>query len=367
MTTIGITGSNGLIAWHLRSFLSTNQALEIVCADRETFAQSDLLEAFVKRCDVIVHLAGANRGDEAEVTATNVGLADALVAACEAMQVAPYVIYSNSTHIYRGTPYGHSKRAAAETLRAWASRSGAKLTNLILPNVFGEHGRPFYNSVVATFCHQLVNGQTPEIKVDATFDYVHCHEVSSAIGALIAEPVDDEQLLPGRPISVTQLLALLTKFQKRYRDEGVIPALADKFELALFNTYRSYLFPQHYPTKLLLRTDPRGSLFEAVKTDREGQAFLSTTHPDITRGNHFHFFKIERFLVLSGEATIRLRRLLTDEITEFRVSGDSPCYVDMPTLHTHNITNTGSGELLTMFWSGDIFDPANPDTFAEPV
>jgi len=365
--TIGITGSNGLIAWHLRCYLATVKDVEVVCADRATFADHVALLDFVSRCDVIVHLAGANRGDEAEVVAINVGLADALVSACQERGVTPYVIYSNSTHIYRGTPYGHSKRAAAERLRGWADLSGAQFTNLILPNVFGEHGRPFYNSVIATFCHQLVNNQTPEIKVDATFEYVHCHEISLRVAELLDAPVDGDVEMSGRPISVTTLLEKLKVFQRRYRDEGVIPRLDDTFELALFNTYRSYLYPAHYPVGLKLHTDPRGSLFEAVKTDREGQAFVSTTCPGITRGNHFHFHKIERFLVLSGRASIRLRRVLTDEILTFDVSGDTPCYIDMPTLHTHSITNTGDSDLITMFWSGDIFDPTKPDTFAELV
>lgn len=367
MRTIGITGSDGLIAWHLRCHFQTLQNYKIICANRSTFTDLVKLREFVATCDTIVHLAGANRGSDDEVVAANIKLAEELVAACEVAQVRPHIIFSNSTHIYRGTAYGASKRASAEYFSKWAERSGAVFTNLILPNVFGEHGRPFYNSVIATFCHQLTNDQQPEIKVDASFEYVHCHEISLLIESLLKDPVHGDLQMAGTPMSVTELLKKLQGFQERYRDDGVIPAVPTAFDAALFNTYRSYLYPKHYPVRVSRRTDQRGTLFETVKTDKGGQAFVSTTHPGITRGNHFHVYKTERFFVLSGEAIIRLRRMFSRDVLEFHVDGETPCYVDIPTLHTHNITNVGATPLVTLFWSGEIFDPAHSDTFAELV
>ena len=174
------------------------------------------------------------------------------------------------------------------------------------------------------------------------------------------------QRIEGTRIMVSAVLAQLQAIARQYADH-IIPPLTSEFELDLFNTYRACLFPRHYPAHLSLRSDQRGELFEAVKSLHGGQCFLSTTRPGITRGNHYHHHKLERFLVVSGEALIRVRKLLTDDVAEFPVSGAAPAYVDMPALHTHSITNTGAGDLLTLFWSHEIFDPASPDTYPEAV
>jgi UDP-2-acetamido-2,6-beta-L-arabino-hexul-4-ose reductase len=147
----------------------------------------------------------------------------------------------------------------------------------------------------------------------------------------------------------------------------VMPPLESALDVRLFNTLRSYLFPAHYPVALTLHIDARGSLFEVVKSNSGGQVFMSTTHPGITRGNHFHTRKVERFLVASGEADIRLRKLFSDEVICFKVRGDAPSYVDIPTFYTHHITNTGQSELVTLFWANEIFDSVDPDTFPERV
>jgi UDP-2-acetamido-2,6-beta-L-arabino-hexul-4-ose reductase len=363
---VGITGCTGLIGWHLRCRLGTRRDIAVVCADRDAFAVPERLEAFASRCDAIVHLAGANRGPDEEVYTTNVALTEALTRACDRADVSPKLVFASSTHIRRGTAYGRSKADCAERLRDWSTRRGAALTVLVLPNVFGEHGRPFHNSVVATFCHQLANGDTPRIDVDATYEYLHSGEVARLIERALGDG-NGEVEPPGTPMPVSGILERLREFDRLYRVEGIIPALDGDLSLALFNTYRSYLFPQHYPVSLDLHTDPRGSLFESVKTLAGGQAFLSTTRPGITRGNHFHFHKVERFLVVSGRARIRLRRMHADAVETFDVSGDSPSYVDMPTMHTHSITNVGDTDLLTLFWSNEIFDPKEPDTYPEPV
>ena len=365
--TVGITGIDGLIGWHLRCRLfSESDAYRVIPADRSTFESEERLDEFVEQCEVIVHLAGMNRGDPEELERTNIALAETLVSAFERTGRQPHLVFSSSTHADGETPYGRSKRKASEIFALWGGRTGGSLANLILPHVFGECGRPFYNSVVSTFCHQVANGQEPVIDNDGQLELLHAQDVAALVLQVIEEEKSGDIRTHGRRVLVSEMLECLRRIAGSYR-EGVIPKLGDTFNLRLFNTYRSYLFPDYYPVALKLSTDSRGALFEAVKSDHGGQAFMSTTRPGVTRGDHFHFAKVERFLVIHGEALIRIRRLFRDHVEEFRVSGETPVFIDMPTLHTHNITNTGEGELLTLFWSHEIFDPDNPDTYHEPV
>lgn len=362
---VGVTGAYGLLGWH---FLCHARSVEVkvVPAGRKAFADRESLEAFVSSCEAIVHFAGMNRGDEREVAETNVRLAKQLIAALEASGRTPHLLFSSSTHIYRDTAYGASKRECTILFSAWAEHSGGVFTNLVLPNVFGESGKPFYNSVASTFCYQLARDETPAVHQDAQIEQVHAQVVARHIVDLIRSQKGGEVRVQGQPITVTGLLEKLTSFKYLY-DQHIIPDVRSEFDRDLFNTYRSYLYPERYPVPLKLHTDERGSLFEAVKSLNGGQSFLSTTKPGITRGNHYHTRKIERFLVVSGEAKIKIRRLYSNEVQVFRVSGAAPSYVDIPTLHTHNITNVGSGELVTFFWTHELFDPQDPDTFMEKV
>jgi UDP-2-acetamido-2,6-beta-L-arabino-hexul-4-ose reductase len=232
--------------------------------------------------------------------------------------------------------------------------------------VFGERGKPFYNSVVATFCHQLAVGATPTVLNDAQLHLVHALDVCEQMLALFEARRTGTVPLAGEPITVARLLQRLTELSALY-DGGIVPAVPDRFSLALFNTLRSYRFPQRYPVSLKLNTDPRGSLFEAVKSLNGGQTFISTSHPGVLRGNHYHLRKIERFLLMRGRATIHIRRLFDDTVHAFKVSGDAPVFIDMPTMHTHNIVADPDSEIMTLFWAHEIFDPQNPDTFPEPV
>ena len=363
---IGITGADGLIGWHVRCRLYVEHDIEAIPIGRAGFREAGALESFVSKCDAIVHLAGVNRGEESEVESVNPALARVLVSAMERCERTPHVVFASSTHIDSDTAYGRSKRATEEIFSEWAGRCGAVFTNMVLPHVYGECGRPFYNSVVSTFCYQLAEDETPKIEQDGRLELLHAQEVADLVLLSVRNRSVGEVRPSGRAMRVSEMLERVSLLAERYKS-GVIPAFEDIFDLRLFNTFRSYLFPKHYPNLLKLNTDSRGSLFEAVKTDNGGQAFLSTTEPGITRGDHFHFNKVERFLVVQGQAVIRLRRMFDDKVIEFRVSGSEPTVVDMPTLHAHNITNTGDGELLTMFWSHEIFDPDHPDTHREQV
>jgi UDP-2-acetamido-2,6-beta-L-arabino-hexul-4-ose reductase len=364
--TIGITGGTGLLGWHLRAFLRSDANLRVIPVTRASFATAEELDALVSECDVLVHLAGMNRGNDDEVEATNVALAEALVSACVRTESAPHVIYSNSIHCTQDNGYGRSKRRAAEKLERWAERAGAVFTDVVLPHVFGECGKPFYNSVVSTFCHQLANGLQPVIHKDGELELLHAQQVARKILEIASEGKGGTVRVRGVPMTVTELLSKLTLLAKQYQGD-VISDIRESISLDLFNTYRSYLFPVHYPVTVKVHSDERGSLFEAVKTIHGGQCFISSTRPGVTRGNHYHTRKFERFLVVQGTAKIRVRKVFDKAIAEFEVRGDSPQFVDMPTLHTHNITNTGDSELITLFWAHEIFDPAHTDTVPEPV
>ncbi|TVT47074.1 MAG: SDR family oxidoreductase [Denitromonas halophila] len=363
---IGITGADGLLGFHLRARLHALGGHEVRLANRVTFDADASLDTFVGGLDALVHFAGMNRGDEQEVEAVNSRLAEALVGAMTRTGATPVVVFSNSTHVDRDTGYGRGKRRAAEVLADWAAERSACFTDLVLPHVFGEFGRPFANSVVSTFCHQLAKGEAPEIHVDGQLELVHAQAVAERCLAAVLAGESGRVRMAGEPIKVSALLDRLRELQAQYSAQ-IMPALPDPLTLRLFNTLRSYLFPAHYPVALTLHTDNRGSLFEAVKTHQGGQTFLSTTRPGITRGNHFHLRKVERFLVVSGEAEICLRKLFSGEVIRFRVSGSAPCYIDMPTFHTHSITNVGEAEVVTLFWANEIFDPADSDTYAEAV
>ncbi|MCP5018537.1 MAG: SDR family oxidoreductase [Ketobacter sp.] len=363
-----ITGATGLLGWHLRCHLSAIDEWKdnIVALDRDAFNDDALLLQALDGADVVVHCAGINRAGEKEQEGGNIALAERLVGALEQAASSPHLIYSNSTHKAFDNAYGRGKAGADAAFRSWADHHPACYTELVLPHVFGECGRPFYNSVVFTFCHQIVNGEELSINGSGRLELIHAQDICAYIVDAVAKQEAGELRLKGISIPVAEVAGKLITMHDSYTS-NVIPDLRNRFDLQLFNTLRSFMYPKAYPCELTLHTDSRGSLFEAVKTDNGGQAFLSTTKPGITRGNHFHFGKVERFLVIRGDAVIRLRRLFDDQVLEFSVSGDKPVYIDMPPLHTHSITNTGDDELMTLFWSHEIFDPALPDTYYLPV
>ena len=373
---VAITGGAGFLGWHLRCAIRMRGWPEPVVVDHACFDDPARLRDALAGIEVVVHLAGVNRGPEAEVEAGNPRLARLLVEALQATAAGRnrlHLLFSNSTHgrdpsvpAASLTPYGRSKREANAILGEWAATTGARYTDIRFPHLFGEHGRPFYNSAVATFCHQLATSDTPKIIVDSEVELLHaqsaCDLMLEAIDAGTGGPLSPQ----GLRMPVSEALARLQAMHATYAD-GTLPRFETAFDLDLFNTLRSYRFPLHYPGRIQLRSDARGHLFEAVKTGHGGQCFASTTHPGVVRGNHFPRRKVERFLVAGGQATIRVRRMFTTDAHAFEVRGDAPVYIDMPTLHTHDIRNTGQGELFTLFWSHEIFDPAAPDTYPEAV
>lgn len=357
-----VTGAAGFLGWHTRARLHALTEHEVVTVTRSTWAR---LPELMDGADAVIHCAGINRGDDSALSDGNAGLARDVVEAARAAGVAPRFVYANSIQSGNGTPYGDGKAAAAATLEAGADELGSKYVDVRLPNIFGEYGRPQYNSFVATFAHAVAHGSTPSVQ-DRPVGLLHVQQAAEAlIGGLTAEPSTIE---PGVvQTSVQEVYDRLQSFRTHYRG-GDIPPLTTDFEVDLFNTYRGALFPSAYPVGLTRHTDDRGWLVETVRAHGgQGQTFVSTTKPGITRGEHFHLGKVERFVVLEGQARISLRKVLTDEVVSFDVSGETPVAIDMPTLWVHNITNTGLSELITLFWTHTLFDPQDPDTFWEPV
>ena len=372
MKRVVITGAKGLIGWHAHARLhAANCAatfngepapFDIAALDHAAFDDDATLQDAVDGAQAVLHFAGVNRGADGEVEAANPEIASRLAAACTRAGNRPHIVYANSTHAASNTPYGRSKRIAGEVL----SRVGGGFTDMVLPHIFGECARPRYNNVTATFIEAVIAGETPDINPHGRVSLLHAGAAAkAALDAVIAG--NTGTLHPeSRDIAVTELFALLQKFHSGYQ-ANIYPDLGVPLTVDLFNSYRAALYPNTFPRPLKLNTDARGTLFEAVKGGGGGQTFLSTTKPGVTRGDHFHLRKVERFLVVQGEAVIRIRKVLSDEVWEYRVSGDAPAWVDMPTLHTHSIENTGDTDLLTLFWTHSLFDPDNPDTFADKV
>ena len=363
---IVVTGIDGLIGWHLRCLLSSIKNIEVIGVSREDFCNAKVLQERLSTADAIVHLAGMNRGNEIEVAETNIRLTSELIDACRISRKKFHIVFSSSTHILRSSEYAKSKRKFAELFSDWAKESGSIFTNLILPNVFGEKGKPNYNSVVSTFCHQLAMGHIPLVEHDSKMNLLHAGEVAKVIYECLDKSTQGDKWVEGTEISVSGLKFRLEEFLQLYTNQ-IIPDVSNDFDRNLFNTLRYYLFERAPNKTLKLHEDSRGSLFEALKAKHGGQVFISSTKPNITRGNHFHLRKIERFCVLKGEALIQIRALFSNKILEFKVCGATPSYIDIPTMHTHNIKNIGNEELLTLFWTNEIFNPDLPDTYPEQV
>ena len=369
MIRIGVTGASGLLGWHFRCFMHGATGFDVHPAGRDIFEDASALASFVDRSDVIVHLAGVNRGDPELLERANELFARRLVDECTRSERRPHILYSNSIQAEGDSPYGRSKRRAGEILEDWATTAGATTTNILFPHVFGECGRPFHNSVVSTFCHQLAHGEQPSVNTGGVLELTHAQQAAATIaGAITNTDLGNVERVrvAGRKTTVGDLFADLRSFATSY-GSGRIPRFSDGHSLALFNTYRSYLFPWHYPVPLEPRTDARGRLVEIVKEDNGGQTFISDTEPGVTRGEHFHRRKIERFVVVEGQAVIRIRRLHHGDVHEFKVEGQAPSFIDMPTMHTHDITNVGDRPLVTVFWASEVFDQSDPDTVPEPV
>lgn len=364
MGEVALTGAGGFLGWHTRAALRAQGHEFRAVALGDHFDRAAALEG-LNGTSRVIHLAGVNRADDRVIREGNVSFAEQLAGALRSAEHPPQiVVYANSTQAGNGSVYGEAKAKAAEILAAAAAHIGADFLDVSLPNLFGEHGRPFYNSVTATFCHLLASGEDAHVDTDRTLTLLHAQNAADVlIGAIPPSAQADHET----HVDVSSLLAHLRVQASTYRN-GEIPDISTAFLRDLFNTYRSFAFQSHTPVRLTRNADARGSFFEVIRSHGgTGQSSFSTTVPGVTRGDHFHRRKFERFTVLSGRAKIALRRLFTDDVYLYDVDGESPMAVDMPTMWAHNIVNEGADILFTSFWTNDIFDPADPDTIAELV
>lgn len=368
MIRVGITGQAGFVGTHLYNYLGLMpESFERIIFFDDYFDNTEKLYTFVENCDVIVHLAAMNRHDNPQVIYdTNIVLVNKLIDAMEYKGVKPHLLFSSSTQETLDNLYGLSKKDGRELLAKWAERNGASFTGLVVPNVFGEFSRPNYNTFIATFAHKLINGEEPTIIKDNDVRLIH---VMSLVKFIISQfenscvsrvevPYDFER-------KVSEILDLFVDFKNLYFEKGYIPALKDSNDINLFNTFRSYIEPRMM--MLQKHSDDRGDFVETIKIGVGGQVSFSTTVSGITRGNHYHTRKIERFTVIKGKALIQLRKIGTDKIYDFYLDGENPSYVDMPTWYTHNIKNIGEEELYTQFWINEWYNPEDSDTFFETV
>jgi UDP-2-acetamido-2,6-beta-L-arabino-hexul-4-ose reductase len=375
---VGITGQSGFVGTHLYNFLGLQNIIARIPFKDQYFDDIMDLQDFVSKCDVIIHLAALNRHNDADmIYETNIHLVQKLIAACENTNSKPHILFSSSTQEEKDNLYGKSKKKGRMLLESWALRLNAQFTGFIIPNVFGPFGHPYYNSFIATFCHQLTHGEEPIIQVDGEVKLIYVQELVNEIydhillmskekkGVGIADSIHIQHT---KKIKVSRVLSLLESYKENYFENGIIPDLDNEFEKNLFNTFVCYIdHKEFFPFHLKKHSDNRGSFVEIVKLHSGGQISFSTTVPGITRGNHYHTRKAERFAVIKGKAKIELRKIGTEEVLRFDLDGDNPSFLDMPIWYTHNITNIGDEDLYTIFWISEHYNPENGDTFFEKV
>lgn len=378
MLNIGITGQAGFIGTHLYNEIGLfpDEFNRIPFKD-EYFDDSKKLNEWIKKCDVVVHLAAMNRYNDPDVLyKTNMELVKKLIGSLKDSHSKAHVIFSSSSQEERDNLYGKSKKEGREMFVKFSKENNSLFTGLVIPNVFGPFGNPYYNSFIATFSHQLTHNEQPEIHIDSEVKLIYvsslCKFIISRIKDSIKTTTTESKEMIEVPydfeMKVSDILALFENFRDQYFNENIVPKLGDKNEINLFNTFRSYMdHEKRYPVKLTKHEDPRGSFVETIRLGVGGQVSFSTTVPQITRGNHFHTRKIERFTVIKGKALIQLRKIGTKEVFNFELDGQEPSFVDMPIWYTHKIKNIGDEDLYTIFWINEFFDPNDPDTYFEEV
>ncbi|MGB6192027.1 MAG: NAD-dependent epimerase/dehydratase family protein [Terracidiphilus sp.] len=369
ITNVLITGARGFLGRNLAAHLNERKGYRLSIASKEESIES--LRRMLIEADIIFHLAGVNRpADSSDFARVNTGLTEQICNVLDQNGRAPKIIFSSSVQAALDNPYGVSKRNAEEALLAYARKTGACVRIYRLSNLFGKWCRPGYNSVTATFCHHIANDLPIEISDPArAIELSYVDDVVRAFVTEIAEDCSEASAVPEIPAYSIQLGDLAGRIQAfhDFRATLTLPDFAEPFNRALYATYLSYVPPAAREHKLAKHTDARGSLAEFIKQQHMGQVFVSRTKPGITRGNHYHHTKAEKFLVVEGKGLIRMRPVEGGPIEEYPVVGSDFHVINIPPGYTHSITNIGSGDMVTLFWSSEIFDPNNPDTYFLPV
>lgn len=374
-----ITGAKGFIGKNLiatlnnvkdgkdRSYqLDTN--LNIFEYDIDT--EPELLEEYCKSADFVFHLAGVNRPkDQKEFMEGNFGFTSTLLEELKKWGNTCPVMISSSIQAALANPYGESKKAGEDLVFQYGRETGAKVYIYRFPNVFGKWCKPNYNSAVATFCNNIANDlpiQVNDPSVQMTLVYID-DVVNELIGALKGEAVMDDNGYCYVPVehkcTLGEIVDLIYSFKESRQTKNVPDMTAGSFSKKLYATYLSYLPTKQFCYPLKMNIDDRGSFTEILRTSDRGQFSVNISKPGITKGEHWHHTKNEKFVVVSGKGLLQFRKVDSDEVIEYRVSGDKIEVVDIPTGYTHNIINEGDTDLVTFMWCSECFDPEKPDTY----
>ncbi len=378
-----VTGAKGFVGKNLcatlKNIIEEKDKTFDIDSDIEVFAydvDTDpiLLDEYCKEADFVFNLAGVNRPkDQSEFMLGNFGFASTLLETLKKYKNTCPVMISSSTQAALDNPYGLSKKAGEDLLFDYSKETGAKVLVYRFPNVFGKWCRPNYNSAVATFCNNIAN-DLPITVNDPTvvMNLVYIDDVvTELVSALKGEEHRDGDYcyVPiVHTITLGEIVELIESF-KRSRDERSIPNTQDDFTKKLYATYLSYLPEDKFSYELKMNCDDRGSFTEILRTCDRGQFSVNISKPHITKGNHWHHTKNEKFVVVSGKGVIRFRKIDEPDakIIEYFVSGDKIEVVDIPTGYTHNIENLGDTDMVTFMWCNECFDPNKPDTYFEVV
>ncbi len=364
-----VTGANGFIGKNLCLRLRELDNIEVFPITRDSSLTD--LQAAVANCDFVFHLAGVNRPENIEDfdTGNRVSTEVLCNALAETNKSIP-IVYTSSTQADRDNPYGHSKLGAEQVIFDYAMANNAKAFVYRLPNVFGKWCKPNYNSAVATFCHNTTRNLPITINNPvAPVTLVYIDDVIDSFLSLLDNPTTDPGFVDVSPVYETTVGELATHIEtfKHSRDTLTTEKVGTGFIRALYSTYVSYLPPESFSYKVTKHGDPRGVFVEMLKTPDAGQFSFFTAHPGITRGDHYHHTKTEKFLVIKGKAHFGFRNVANNETYELVTDGDEPEIVETVPGWTHNITNIGDEEMIVMLWANEIFDRAKPDTIAQKV
>jgi len=369
--TVLVTGAKGFIGKNLVVALNRRSDVEVIEYDIDS--NPDVLNEGLSVADVIFHLAGVNRPERVEeFTEGNFDLTSRICAALKRGGNKPIFVLSSSIQAALENPYGISKRQAEDAVFAFGRETETPVFVFRLHGVFGKWCRPSYNSVVATFCHNIARGMPIEISDPSReVELVYIDDVIRAFCGILdgRTPAADGQYSLAKPTYKITLGALAETIRgfRESRENLSVPDMGDSFVHALYATYLSYLPVDNFAYALTQKSDPRGELAELLKSPHIGQIFVSRTRPGITRGHHYHDTKVEKFVVLEGDAMIRFRHILGGDVIKYPVSGREFRVVDIPPGYIHAIENLGQNDLIVLFWADEIFNPDVLDTFGMTV
>lgn len=361
-----VTGAKGFIGKNLIAELRNRKYTETFEYDRDT--DHSLLDEYCKESDFVFHLAGVNRPKEQfEFMEGNFGFTSDLLDSLKKHNNTCPVMISSSIQAELDNPYGESKKAGEDLLLSYGEETGAKVLVYRFPNVFGKWCSPNYNSAVATFCHNIANDLPIQVNdPSVVMNLVYIDDVVNELINSIEGKENKIGLFCEVPvvhtITLGKIVDLIYSFKKS-REDRSIPNMSEPLTKKLYSTYLSYLPQDKFSYDLKMNVDQRGSFTEFIKTSERGQVSVNISKPGITKGNHWHHTKNEKFLVVSGKGAIRFRKIDSDEVIEYLVSGDKMEVVDIPTGYTHNIENLGDSDMVTIMWANESFDPDNPDTY----